>query len=224
MELLPPVISSTGAKMDTLFFWITGFVLFALFISWSLLLYPLLRFRGNPQPRYLPGHSLRQFFPVILILIVLATADFTILIMEHPIWADTQSRAPAQAYPIGVVGKQWTWEFLYPGRDGVLRTPDDLKVQGEPTLVIPVHQPIKIYLYGEDVLHSFFVPALRFKYDLIPGRTVVRWFVAEKEGSYEILCAELCGVLHARMRGILKVVSQEEFARFLNELEQKQHP
>lgn len=220
MELLPPQVSPYGEAIDHLFYWITAFVLFALVVSWGLLLYPLLRFQHNPKPRYLPGNSWKQFRFVALFLVVLAAADFSILFKEHPIWAATQGPPPSGSLKIGVIARQWSWEFLYPGADGVLRTPDDLVVAGDPTLVVPVDRPIEVHLYSRDVLHSFFVPALRFKYDVIPGRTVVRWFIASKTGKYEILCAEICGVLHSRMRGVLKVVSEEEFAAYLKRLEE----
>jgi cytochrome c oxidase subunit 2 len=223
MDLLPPALSSIGSKIDSLFFGITAFVIFALFVSWFLLFFPILRFRKNPNPRYIAGNRFQEFRYLAILLAILAVGDFTILFLEHPIWAETQQHIPENAYPIGVVGKQWSWEFIYPGKDRTLRTPDDIIVK-TPTLVIPAGVPIRVAFYAEDVLHSFFVPALRFKYDVIPGRTVIRWFVAEREGSYDILCAEICGVLHSRMHAVLKVVSPSEFQRFLEDLEKNRNP
>ena len=90
---------------------------------------------------------------------------------------------------------------------------DDVVVQGE--LWLPVGRPARVILHSKDVIHSFFVPHLRVKQDAVPGRTTEARFVPTRTGTYEIACAELCGVGHWAMRGQLRVVTEEEFQRWL---------
>ena len=72
-------------------------------------------------------------------------------------------------------------------------------------------------LTSEDVIHSFFVPVLRLKQDMLPGRKIEAWFEATETGKYEIACAELCGYGHYTMRGLLYVHSEEAYAKWLAE-------
>ena len=76
-------------------------------------------------------------------------------------------------------------------------------------------------LRSRDVLHSFFVVNTRLKQDVIPGRMNTRWFNLTKEGKYDISCAEICGVLHAKMRNFLVVESQDKYEQYLKTLYEK---
>jgi cytochrome c oxidase subunit 2 len=111
---------------------------------------------------------------------------------------------PADAMPIYVTGKQWMWKFAYP--DG--RASMDV-------LTVPVNRPVKLVMTSRDVIHSFYVPAFRMKHDVVPGRYYTAWFEANTPGTYPIQCAELCGVSHSRMLGKVQVLSQEEYAKWL---------
>ncbi len=84
-------------------------------------------------------------------------------------------------------------------------------------IFLPVDRPAWITLKSKDVLHSFFVPQFRVKQDAVPGMTIDIWFVPTKTGTYELACTELCGLGHYRMRGMVEVVSGEEFDRWLGE-------
>lgn len=83
---------------------------------------------------------------------------------------------------------------------------------------VPVNQPVIIRLTSRDVLHSFFAPVLRLKQDAIPGTILRVWFEATQVGEYEIACAELCGLGHYRMRGLLTVESEADFQAWLADL------
>jgi cytochrome c oxidase subunit 2 len=74
-----------------------------------------------------------------------------------------------------------------------------------------VNKRVTVRLQGTDVIHSFFVPVLRLKQDIVPGREIVAWFEATKTGRFEIPCAELCGPGHSGMKGWLNVLSEEEY-------------
>jgi cytochrome c oxidase subunit II len=159
-------------------------------------------------------------------------------LMSSSIWASERFR-PAQsgAVQVEVTGMQFQWYFRYPGSDGKFGTTkpelidpsaggegavgldatdpaskDDL-VTG--TMYLPVGREAEVILRAHDVIHSFFIPAMRFKQDAVPGLAIHMHFNPISTGDYEIVCAELCGLGHYKMHGVLKVVSQQEFDAWL---------
>ena len=120
-----------------------------------------------------------------------------------------------------VVGRQFEWRIRYAGADKLLDTADD--IIGE---VNELHAPTDVRLVGSlkaaDVLHSFFIPALRLKNDMIPGSRQIVWFEASKPGNYEIVCTELCGWGHYKMKGRFVVETPEQFAAYLERLRKTQ--
>ena len=144
---------------------------------------------------------------------------------------------PANAAVVEVGGQQWQWTFRYPGRDGVLGTAsvahvtpdnsfginprdpfgrDDILVETN-ELHLPLGRPVKMVLRSKDVLHDFYVPQFRAKMDLVPGIVTYFWMTPTVVGSFDILCAELCGVGHHRMRGTVVVEHQAPFDRWMAE-------
>lgn len=112
--------------------------------------------------------------------------------------------APGEAMEVIVTGKQWLWTFEYP--DGS-RTVNDLHA--------PVNKPIKLVLTSDDVIHSFYVPAMRVKHDAVPGRYTQVWFTPTLPGEHVITCAEYCGKDHSNMRAKLIVEDDAAFAKFM---------
>ncbi len=145
--------------------------------------------------------------------------------------------AGANAVRVEVTGMQFAWYFRYPGPDGKFGATnpelEDASAGGEAalgldpkdpaskddvvtgTMVVPVNREIEVILRAHDVIHSFFIPQMRFKQDAVPGLAIHMHFTPIQTGDYEILCAELCGLGHYKMHGMLKVVSQEEFDKWL---------
>lgn len=111
---------------------------------------------------------------------------------------------PENAFEIHIFGRQWGWDFQY--KSGKMTTDE---------FVVPVGKPIKLIMTSTDVLHSFFIPAMRIKQDVVPGMYTAMWFEADKEGEFQVYCTEYCGQDHSRMLAKLKVVSQEEFEEWL---------
>ncbi len=154
------------------------------------------------------------------------------------IWARERFE-PARpgALPVEVTGMQFAWYFRYPGADGKFGRTDpqlidpsagneaaigldttdsaakDDVVTG--TMYLPVNREVDLTLRAIDVIHSFFVPAMRFKQDAVPGLAIHMHFTPTQVGDYEIACAELCGLGHYKMHGMLKVVSQQDFDKWL---------
>jgi cytochrome c oxidase subunit 2 len=105
---------------------------------------------------------------------------------------------PADAHPIKVTGRMWSWSFEYP--NGVITD----------TLYVPVGAPVKLLLHSLDVNHSFYVPAFRIKKDVIPNRENTMWFRANRAASFDVMCAEYCGLNHAYM--YTKVIARDTAA------------
>ena len=159
-------------------------------------------------------------------------------LVGSPIWASERFEpAKVGSVPVEVTGMQFAWYFRYPGADGKyggtnprLMDPsagneaaigldaadpaskDDI-IAG--TMFIPVNREVDLTLKAVDVIHSFFVPALRFKQDAVPGLAIRMHFTPTQIGDYELACAELCGLGHYKMHGMVKVVSQEDFDKWL---------
>ena len=221
MKLFPQNISSYGNEIDWLFALISILVLFALILSLVILIYPMVkyRFRENVKAKYITGNSWKQLKWVVFLMILLALGDFLILFAEHSTWNKIEGELPKADINVVITGKQWNWMFTYPGPDNVLYTDDDVLIdQPNSELHVPVNSIIVFDLKATDVVHSFFVTNLRLKQDAIPGRTIKRWFNAKIEGKYELGCAELCGILHSRMRNFLVVESKEKYDLFTQKL------
>lgn len=226
MKLFPENVSTYGNEIDNLFFLILIFSSIAFFISLFALLYPV--FNKKVKATYITGNKWTHLKWVAIPVVLLAAADFVILYVEQGTWAKIEQNPPRADVRIGVTGRQWNWIFTYPGPDNQLYTSDDKVVdQQNSELHIPLNKVVVFDLRATDVVHSFSIPNLRFKQDALPGRNITRWIQATKAGKYEIQCAEICGVLHAKMRNFLVVESEEDYNKFLTEFyqpEKKEDP
>jgi len=110
---------------------------------------------------------------------------------------------PENAYTIKVTGQMWKWNFAY----------DNGKKSD--TLYVPVNTPLKLVLTSLDVGHSFYIPAFRIKEDLVPGMETYLAFIPDKIGSYEIACAEYCGLNHSYMYNKLHVIPKDKFENWV---------
>jgi cytochrome c oxidase subunit 2 len=172
-----------------------------------LLVFIVLRFRAKPGqnevPKQIHGSTKLEiiwtFIPIaILIMIAIPTIETAFATFGRPEHADMT---------IKVVGHQWWWEFQYP----------DKKITTANELVIPVGKTVEIELISDDVIHSFWVPKLAGKTDVIPNRLNHMWFKADEEGIYYGQCAEFCGDSHAKMRFRVRVVSEQAYTAYIND-------
>jgi cytochrome c oxidase subunit II len=111
--------------------------------------------------------------------------------------------APANALEIHVVAKQWMWRVQQPGGARELNE-----------MHVPERTPVRLVMTSEDVIHDLYVPALRLKQDILPGRYTDMWFAPIRTGVFHLTCAEFCGTDHSRMAGRLVVMSAPEYARW----------
>jgi cytochrome c oxidase subunit 2 len=169
----------------------------------GLLVYAVWRFRSRPGQReaslrHLHGNPKLEgalVAVVTLLLLIIAVPNLRVL------FAASTPPADEEVLRIEAVGKQWWWKFTYP----------DLKVVTANELHIPVGRAVQLRLRSADVIHSFWVPKLAGKMDLIPNKENSMWFKAQEPGLYYGQCAEFCGVSHANMRFRVVVHGQAAF-------------
>lgn len=211
---LPKNISTIGEKIDHLWrmiFWLTVVIFF---VTEGALLYFIFRYRERPGRRASFVHEsnvAETIWSVVPGLILLFLAVY-----QWNTWAEAKLRPPdsREALRVEILAKQFEWRVRYAGPDGMFATADDVNLTNQ--LYIPKGKPILIQLRADDVIHSFFLPNMRVKQDIIPGQTVQVWFDANETGDYEIACSELCGLGHYRMRARLFIRSADEFETWLN--------
>jgi cytochrome c oxidase subunit 2 len=139
-----------------------------------------------------------------------------IAIYQMDAWAAAKMRKPNIPPTAEVSGRQFNWDVRYPGPDGELHTIDDI-VRYDGQIHLPVDEEVLLVIKSQDVLHSFFLPNLRLKQDVIPGMEQAMWFHAKDTGKFDIVCAELCGWGHYKMKAQLTLESRQEFEDWLAE-------
>lgn len=213
----PKNISTFGGEIDFVFYLIfyivgIGFLLGEVFIFYSLFRY---RRREGKKARFLHGNTWSQASWILIPAAIVLVFDLWIDFAGAKAYEKVKGDMPVSDAVVQVTGKQFNWIITYPGPDGMFGTDDDLTREND--LHVPVNKVVKFLLKSEDVIHSFFIPVLRLKQDLVPGRTIEGWFQATESGEFEIACAELCGYGHYTMRGVLFVHSDVEYAKWLAE-------
>ena len=213
--MLPPGASTFADKIDPLYYLILTITGIAFFVVEIGLIWFLFKYRGRPGQKayYHHGSSKAEWTWTSI-------TAFTVVViglLSAGTWDHVKGRhsVPADALPIGVNVRQFEWNFVYPGPDRQLGTPDDFTIRNQ--LHVPVNRPVVATMESEDVIHSFFIPSFRIKQDAVPGMHIRVWFQPTKVGSYELGCAELCGLGHYRMRAMVTVHSREDYDRWLAE-------
>ena len=210
---LPEDVSTYGKDIDFLFhliYYITGatFVLVAAAMIAFLVLY---RHKEGRRATYTHGNTTLEIVWTIVPTLILVVLTF----LSVPTWARIKMQMPQTDLTVQVNAKQFNWIVTYPGPDGKFGTEDDKTFDNE--VHVPVGKPVKLILKSQDVIHSFYMPNLRFKQDAVPGREIPAWFDATKPGKYEIPCAELCGFGHSGMRGWLYVHTPEDYQKWVKQ-------
>ncbi len=228
-----PIASNWGYIDDTinLTFWITGVVFIAVVLFMAYCVY---RFRHQEGRRaaYEPENTKLE----VWLTAVTALGVVGMLTPGLFVWNQYVS-VPEDAAEFEVLGKQWEWGFRFPGKDGKLGVSDisyitddnpfgvkpddpagqdDVLVEAD-DLHLAVGKPIKFLLRSIDVLHDFYVPQFRAKMDMVPGMITYFWLEPTRTGSFEILCAELCGTGHHAMRGMVVVDTVADHEAWLAE-------
>lgn len=136
--------------------------------------------------------------------------DILLIIAALRVWNEIKINLPPADETVQVISQQWAWTFVHPGLDNKLGTPDDIRTVDE--LRVEVGKTYHFLLTSRDVLHSFSIPAFRFKQDAVPGRIITGWFKPTRTGQYDIQCAEICGIGHALMPARIIIEDAEAHA------------
>ena len=143
--------------------------------------------------------------------------DVLILFFAVKVWYQVKQNVPdaPEKALVRIVAQQWAWTFVDAGPDGALDTPDDITTVNE--MHVQVDKLHIFKLESKDVLHDFSVPVFRLKQDVIPGRVITGWFTPTKTGTYDIQCAEICGIGHALMPAKVIIESADQHAAWMSE-------
>lgn len=193
--------SDFAERLDVLFAQIFWWAVGVFVVVEGILLYTVFRWRENPErgrPKEVHGHTLMEIgwtlVPALILVAIAIPTIRTIFIVDNP-------TTDPDALTVEAIGRQWWWEFNYP----------ELGIKTANEIHIPVGRTIDVRVRSADVLHSFWVPRLGGKRDLVPGRENQIWFTADSTGVYWGQCAEYCGTAHALMSFRVIVDTPEDF-------------
>lgn len=172
------------------------------------------RAKDGVKTQYVSGEEKHQkrwvSYPHYLVLI----CDIFIVVGALKVWNDIKITLPEADAKVRIVAQQWAWSFVHEGADNKLDTKDDIRTVEE--LHVEVGKTYHFVLESRDVLHSFSVPAFRLKQDAIPGREITGWFKPTETGTFDIQCAEICGVGHGIMAARIVVHTPESYAKWVS--------
>ncbi len=199
IERYIPAGSTFASDIDGVINLILLLVGFWFLLSEGLFFWLLIKFRkrdGQPA-QYIDGsnknHKKWVTYPHLLVLV----CDVFIVVGAVKVWYQVKQDLPEPQATVRAIGQQWAWTFVHPGPDGAIDTEDDIRTVNELRLQKDVLYHYK--LEARDVLHNFSIPIFRLKQDAIPGRVITGWFEPTITGTYDIQCAELCGIGHGAM-------------------------
>ncbi len=184
--MFPESNSTFGPAVDGAFNFIMWVSIFFFVLIVALMLYFMVIYRrrsNNDKLLRAPTHNtpLEIFWTVVpsFLLVIMFARGFAGYVDMRTL--------PENAYEIKVVAKKWNWAFEYPNG------------YSDPDLHVPVGKPVKLTMRSDDVIHSLFIPTMRIKMDVVPGRYTYAWFEALKAGQQHLFCTEYCGRGHSDM-------------------------
>ena len=233
---IAPNASQHGYTIDSMLEMLHWFMLI-LFVGWgSFYFYTLWRFHEKKHPKadYTGATS---HLPTKLEGGVLVLEIVLLMAFAAPIWASRVDQFPVgpDVVHLRAVGQQFLWNFQYTGPDGEFgqrdiklvtasnplgldrkdaKAFDDLTATGE--LHVPINRPVIVDVMSKDVIHDFCIPNMRVAQDAIPGSIIPLWFRAVKLGTYEVVCAQLCGNNHSAMKATLVVDTEADYEKWFN--------
>lgn len=212
---LIPRASSFAGEVDAQFWLITVVVGVWFVIAEVVLFYLIFKFRHKEgrRPLYVTGEEKHEKRWISIPHALVLVCDIFIVVGAVRVWAHVKQDLPPADVTVRIVSQQWAWTFTDPGPDNKLDTADDVRTVDE--MHVQVGKVYHFKLLSRDVVHSFSVPAFRLKQDGIPGREIVGWFKPTKTGTYDIQCAEICGIGHGIMGARIVVETPEQHTAWL---------
>jgi cytochrome c oxidase subunit 2 len=213
----PPIVSSYGASIDALFYVILWMVTVTFIGTELLLVWFFFRYSKRDPTRAVfthGNHTLEMVWTAIPALLLIFVA-----FSQMRAWTNVKIHFPEDGpYTVErplmeVYANQFDWRVRYPDAAGNFQGADVIEVPYD--ITVPEDTKVVFRLKSRDVLHSFFVPVFRLKQDAVPGMEIPVWFEATEPGSYDLICAELCGWGHYKMAGKIHVLPKDEFDAWL---------
>lgn len=207
--LIPWLPTSASEEMDRIEFvyWFATVICIGIFsLVMAVIIYSVMTFRAAPEDESdgpsIHGHSgLEVMWTVIPAILVVAIGVLSAVVLSQ------NGNAGTNPLTVNVFAQQFAWRFEYPQQDK-LKT-------GE--LVLPVGRSVKFDMTSADVIHSFWIPEMGQKQDLVPGMQTKLIITPKRTGTFTLVCTELCGLGHATMRAPVRVLSQADFAAWVKE-------
>ena len=190
-------------QVDKAFFYIIGFSFIFLFVITLVMIWFVIRYRRskNPEPSDIRGNLFLEIVWVVIPTII-ALSMFGIGWKSYT----GLRNVPEGAIEVKVIAQMYSWVFIY-----------DNDKESVNELIVPKGKPVKLNITSEDVIHSLFIPSFRVKVDAVKGMNTYAWFYPDKIGKYKLHCTEFCGVGHSDMSGVVKIVSKEDFDKWMAE-------
>lgn len=203
-SFMPSAVTDVALQVNNLYsflLWISAISCFILIGGMIFFVLKYKRKTDNDKTAYITHNTflefLWSFIPLVLFLFVFGWGWHIYHQMRE---------MPENALEVHVTAKQWAWDFTY--KSG--------KVSGN-EFYVPVNTPVKLIMTSQDVIHSFYIPSMRIKQDVVPGRYTALTFNSDKLGDFQVFCTEYCGSAHSAMLAKLHVVSQEDYEKWLQE-------
>lgn len=199
---MPEQASTFAGRVDALYYFLVAVAFFFTALIFLLIFYCAIKYRRrSPDETGEPPATSNKIEATWIAGIFLLEA--VMFVWGASVYVSMYS-APEGTLQIHVIGKQWMWRFYHP--DG-RREINELHV--------PAGRKVRLVIATDDVIHSFYVPAFRIKFDAVPGRYTTTWFQATRPGRYHLFCAEYCGTGHSRMRGTVIVMEPRDYQAWL---------
>ncbi|QBD81204.1 cytochrome c oxidase subunit II [Ktedonosporobacter rubrisoli] len=208
----PSILNPAGpvARDESGVFYIILIIATIVFVGVEgMLIYSVIRYRerpGSPNPRQIHGNTTIEIIWTVVPAVIL----FVVLIFTIQGLFSVAAQPAGKTVEVEAVGHQWWWEFYYP----------EYKITTADTLHVPVNTVVHVTLYSNNVIHSFWVPELTGKTDVIPGHNNDKWFKADKTGTFLGICAEYCGTQHANMKFDVAVDNNDSFQTWVSAQQQ----
>lgn len=222
--LVEPALAQTSSSVTEELIWDLNLNLLYIAVPITvlvegILIYTVLRFRKNEDP--LPTRENRRLeitwtIATAIILLVVGVGSYQVMGHQYvagPTDQDAIEELDQEPVEVEVVAQRYSWQFEYSdaGGNSSLDLGGNDSVSTAGTLYLPTDRPIQLDITSTDWIHSFHVPDLGLKQDAMPGQYNRLLTEIDEEGTYQLYCAEYCGVGHADMLGTVEVVSPEEF-------------